>query len=75
METAAQTDQLDNLEFVQEIRTRNAMTYKELSKLAEYSEEYVRAWFASEGSSKHRPVPDRAVTIIKLKLTSKGVTT
>jgi len=58
-----------NLEFVRQIRNENSLTYKQLSELSGYSEEYVRAWFAKEDSTKFRPVPDRAITIMKLKMT------
>lgn len=61
-----------NLDFVKQIREENQYTYKQLSELSGYSEEYVRSWFAKEDSTKYRPVPDRAVTIMKLKITSTG---
>jgi len=62
----------NNLDFVKQLKIENSYTYKQLSDLTEYSEEYVRAWFAKEDSTKYRPVPDRAITIAKLKMTSAG---
>ncbi len=62
----------ENLNFVSSVRRKHSMSYRELARLSEYSEEYVRSWFAANGSSKYRPVPDRAVTIIKLKLKQEG---
>ena len=61
-----------NLDFLKQIKIENSYTYKQLSDLTEYSEEYVRSWFAKQDSTKFRPVPDRAITIVKLKMTSTG---
>jgi hypothetical protein len=57
-----------NLDFVKQVRSENSYTYKQLSDLTEYSEEYVRSWFAKKDSTKYRAVPDRAITIMKLKM-------
>jgi hypothetical protein len=62
----------ENLNYIRYVKDGHELTWKELSKLSGYSEEYVRAWFARPGSSKYRPVPDRAVTIVKLKITHEN---
>ncbi len=72
MSNAVRKEEVDNLDFVTKVKDSHDMSYKELARLSEYSEEYVRSWFAQEGSAKYRAVPDRAVKIIKLKLKSEG---
>jgi hypothetical protein len=62
----------ENLNYIRSVKDGHNFTWKELSKLSEYSEEYVRAWFAKPNSSKYRPVPDRAVTIVKLKIINEN---
>lgn len=61
-----------NFSFVSQIKTKQQLSYKQLAQLSEYSEESVRAWFADHSSSKFRGVPDRAVTIIKMKMKSEA---
>jgi hypothetical protein len=56
-----------NLEFLRQLKDENHYTYKELSEITEYSEEYVRAWFSPQGGTKFRLVPDRAVSFARLK--------
>lgn len=63
-----------NFAFVDRMRREYDLTFKELADLCVYSEESVRAWFADHDSSKFRPVPDRAVTILKLQLEGKPKT-
>jgi len=58
----------DNFEYVRKLRHARGMSIKELAKLAEYSEDSVQQWFAPAGSDRYRTVPDRAITILKLKL-------
>lgn len=72
MNNTARKDEDENLDFVTKVKDSHDMNYRELARLAEYSEEYVRSWFASQSSAKYRPVPDRAVKIIKLKLKKEG---
>ena len=61
-----------NFAFVDRMRREYDLSYKELADLTAYSEESVRAWFADHDSSKFRPVPDRAVTILRLQLEGKA---
>jgi hypothetical protein len=62
----------ENLSYIRRVKDGNSLTWRQLSKLTGYSDEYVRAWFAKPNSSKFRTVPDRAVTIVKLKMTSEN---
>jgi len=62
----------DNLKYIRRVKDGSNLTWRQLSQLTGYSDEYVRAWFAKPGSSKFRTVPDRAVTIVKLKMTSEN---
>ena len=62
MSNAVRKEEVDNLDFVTKVKDSHDMSYRELA----------RSWFAQEGSAKYRPVPDRAVKIIKLKLKSEG---
>lgn len=61
-----------NFEFMRDLKESKDMSYRELARLVEYSEDYVRGWFASKSSAKYRPVPNRAVSIARLKLNRKG---
>ena len=60
-----------NFEFVERVKRKHEMTYKEMAKLVGYSSETVRAWFAPHNSSKFREVPDRAVRLLKFELQEK----
>ena len=59
---------ISNLDFVRKIKDENHYTYRELSELTEYSEEYVRAWFSPAEGPKFREVPNRAVSFLRLKM-------
>lgn len=61
-----------NLAFMADVKRRHDMSSREMARLTEYSEDYVRAWFAPRNGPKFRPVPDRAVTIVKLKQKQEG---
>ena len=67
----SQTAVKENFEFVRGLKQAQNLSFKQLTELTGYSDESVRAWFSDHGSSKYRPVPDRAVTILKLKLDNK----
>lgn len=59
---------MDNLSFVKSVRDRRRLTNAEIAGLTEYSLGSVQAWFSRSSSNRHRAVPDRAVTILKLRL-------
>ena len=40
----------------------------ELAELCEYSAHYVERWLAAADATRRCPIPDRAMTIIRLKL-------
>ncbi len=66
--SASKKEDDPNFSYVANVKKRNRLRYADLADLAEYSPETVRAWFAEQGSSKHRRVPSRAVTLIRMKL-------
>jgi len=70
--TAQQEQFDDNLEFMENVKRQNNFNHKQMARLTEYSEEAVRSWFAREDSSKFRRVPNRAVSIAKMKLSDSG---
>ena len=59
---------MDNLRFIKTVRDHRRLTNQEVAELTEYSLGSVQAWFARPGGKRNRPVPDRAVKILKLKL-------
>lgn len=70
---AAEKEQFDdNLEFMESVKAQNNYNHRQMAALTEYSEEAVRSWFAKEDSSKFRKVPNRAVSIAKMKLADSG---
>lgn len=57
-----------NLEFLTRVKLENEYTHRQMAELTCYEVETVRAWFAPEGSTKFRRVPDRAVELAKAKM-------
>ena len=62
----------DNLSYMENVKRQNNFNHRQMATLTEYSEETVRSWFAKEDSSKFRRVPNRAVSIAKMKLSDAG---
>ena len=59
---------MKNLDYIKRIQKQRQLTHAEIAELSGYSLGHVRAWFVKPSSSRFRPVPTRAVTIIQLKL-------
>ena len=62
---------MNNLDYIRNLRSSRMLTNHEIAELSGYSLGSVKAWFSDKGSDRHRPVPDRAVTIIQLKLNGR----
>jgi hypothetical protein len=59
-----------NFKEIRDIRERYSLSLNEVAKLCGYSMDSARGWFSNKGSARYRLVPDRAVTIARMRLTT-----
>lgn len=62
---------LSNLAKLRTIADAHSLDQEEIAALTEYSIDSVRGWFCRTGSERYRPVPDRAMSLLRANLKDK----
>jgi hypothetical protein len=60
--------EVDRLEYLKEAAKKYNLNHLDLAKYTGYSHDSVLSWFTDPSSTRHRPVPQRAVDRLKLEL-------
>jgi hypothetical protein len=59
--------------YLRQLAAHYRLTRNDVSRYTGYSANYVAAWFATEGTPRHRPVPVRAVDRLILEIQAGNV--
>lgn len=62
---------IDNFTALKRLSEEHTLSHEELVSFTEYSSDSVRAWFCKPGTERHRPVPDRALSLLRANLREK----
>lgn len=65
------TGQPDNLGILKHLAEEHSLDYEEIAAFTEYSLDSVRSWYCKPDSDRYRPVPDRALSLLRANLKEK----